>query len=374
MQKCLFLGVIVALLAINLSASADTIFVRGRDKPLVGEIKSEDATTVVFGTIIAKKKVDEKIPSLDVLDIHYDDVLPIGLRLTGGAYNMAKKADKEAENTTDPIKLKSSLATAIFKYGETLKEMKPHKSASRTIEYKIAILMVRQAGADPAAQAKALQKLLEFKRPGNMSSWQINHVMPTIAQLQVDANDFKGAQETYEEMAGMAGLPLKVKNDAELMVVQIMVKGKKIAEATKRLEALAVKGKDNPEFVARVKMMKAEILIIADPVKNLPEATALLQQVVKENNDKEVKARAHNTLGECLFKADRYNDSLWEFLWVDTVFNQDKNQQSKAKYYLWKVFERLNNPERAEECRQSLLNDAPFRGTEWHAKAVRETK
>ena len=108
--------VIAAFLVAAPSAGADDVFVRGRDKPVVGTVKSEDAKAV----IVTVKKTDESIPAVDVLDIHYDSVGPVALRLSGGAYKMAKDADKEAHTTGDPIKSKASTNTAIFKYGESL--------------------------------------------------------------------------------------------------------------------------------------------------------------------------------------------------------------------------------------------------------------
>ena len=107
---------------------------------------------------------------------------------------------------------------------------------------------------------------------------------------------------------------------------------------------------------------------------NHREAMPLLQQVLKETSDKQIKAIAHNTIGEHLYKAGKYNEALWEFLWVDAVFNQDRSQNAKALYYLWKTFEQLNNAERAQECREMLLNDKQYAGTEYHAKAVKEAK
>ena len=214
----------------------------------------------------------------------------------------------------------------------------------------------------------ALARLQDFKSQ-HPNSWQINHVMPLIAQIQTDAGDFKGAAQTFQEMADMDVLGPDVRRDAELTIVQVLVRSGKIDDAQKKLDALTKKASGNPGFASRVKMARAEVLV---GQKKTDEALPLLQQVVKENNDKLVKGLAHNTLGECLFKANRYNEALWEFLWVDTMFNQDKQQHAKALYYLWKTFEALSNAERAQECHQALLNDPRLAGTEYQRKAKTE--
>jgi tetratricopeptide (TPR) repeat protein len=116
-------------------------------------------------------------------------------------------------------------------------------------------------------------------------------------------------------------------------------------------------------------MTRAEVLMGQNKAN---EAIPLLQGVIRDNNDRQIKALAHNTLGECFYKANRYQEALWEFLWVDAVFNQDKQQQAKALYFLWRTFEQLNNAERAQECREALLNDRQFAGTEFQQRGLKE--
>jgi hypothetical protein len=64
---------------------------------------------------------------------------------------------------------------------------------------------------------------------------------------------------------------------------------------------------------------------------------------------------------------------MWEFLWVDAVFNQDKAQHAKALYYLWQTFDKrgeASDPDRAQQCRDALINDRQFNGTEYQRLAV----
>lgn len=352
--------------AFVLSARADSVFVKGRPAPVVGTVKKEDAK----GVLVAVKKTEELIPAADVIDVHYDDVKPSDLRLSGGAYLAAKKAEAEADASTDPAKRKAALATAIAKYQETLKKMEPHLYGHRNFEYKVAVLTLRQALTEQSSTAGALAKLGDF-REKYPNSWQIAHVVPTLAQMQMDAGDFKGAAVTYQGMADMEVFPADVRRNAELMVVQVTVKAGDLKGAQKKLDDLERKAAGSPAFAARIKMMRAELLV-SD--KKFDQATPLLQQLLKDSKDVQIKAQAHNALGECLFKANRYSEALWEFLYVDTVYSQDKNERAKALYYLWKTFDQLNNEERAKECRQMLLNDAQFAGTEFQLKAQKELK
>lgn len=355
----------VAAVVIPLTGQADTVFVKGRPK-VEGTVKSEDAK----GVLIAVKKTEELIPAVDVIDVHYDDLKPSDLRLSGGSYLLAKKAEAEADAGGDQAKRKAALTKAISSYQETLKKMEPHKYAHRNLEYKVAVLTLRQALADGTSTAGALAKLADF-RAKYPNSWQINHVVPTLAQMQIDAGDFKGAALTYQDMAEMEVFPIDVRRNAELMVVQVSVKAGDFKGAQKRLEDLERRLGSNPAFAARIKMTRAEVLV---GEKKTEQAVPILQQLLKDTKDAQIKAQAHNAMGECLFKANRYSEALWEFLYVDAVYNQDKNERAKALYYLGKTFEQLNNEERAKECRQTLLNEPQFAGTEFQLRAQKEMK
>lgn len=343
------------------SAHADVIFVKGRDK-ITGDVKSENAK----GVSVLVKKATETVSGADVLDVHYDDLKNLEVRI--GPYKAAKKADEDSL-LGDPVKSKAALSTAIAKYKETLKAMDPHKYAQRTIRYRIAILMLRQAQVDKTSITPAMTELQKFKSD-YPDSWQINHVMPLIAQTQMDTGDFKGAMATFDEMALMDTLPTEVRIGAKLMIVQVAVRDGKVEVAQKKLAALEIEAAGNPKLTSRVKMAKAEVLV---GLKKTDEAVKLLTDVIKESTDKDTKAFAHNTLGECLFKAQKYGEARWEFLWVDTVFNHDRNQHARALYFLAKTFQQLNDETRAQECR-TMLESTQFAGTEWQQRLLKEGK
>src|SRR5262249_54759497 len=141
--------------------------------------------------------------------------------------------------------------------------------------------------------------------------------------------------------------------------------------ALKRVQALAAKLPKDSKFQGRAKVAEAECLAAAK--KDAP-AIALLRQVIKEANDKNVKALAYNTLGQCLYNGEHLKEARWEFLWVDVVYNQDKAEHAKALYYLAKIFDKLDEKDRAQECRDALVSERAFAGMEWQRQALKEAK
>ncbi len=79
-----------------------------------------------------------------------------------------------------------------------------------------------------------------------------------------------------------------------------------------------------------------------------------MRQVIKDTSDKTLKAQAYNTLGVSYFNGEYLKEARWDFLWVDVVYNQDRAEHAKALYYLWKIFDKLDEKERAQECRDAL--------------------
>ncbi|MSQ93036.1 MAG: tetratricopeptide repeat protein [Gemmataceae bacterium] len=356
---------------VALCARGDVIIVRGKD-PLSGTVLKEGATEVIVSTFVAKKKTDVKIPSADVIDIVHDAIGPASLIIKGGAFKDARDAEKEADEGATPKARAKAMETAITKFKETLTKMnrdtQGQKYAVREIEYRIAMLTVKQLSADQTTPEKAIGALQKFNK-AFPDSWQLNVTMPLMAQLHMEAGEFKQAEAIFEEMSGMSEFPKSVQQEAELKVVRVSVKAGNIAQAKKKLDALEKKPGASKEFVSLVQLERANILV---SLKKFDEAIPILQKAVKDNTDKQIKAIAHNTLGECLFKAEKYSEAVWEFLWVDAVFNQDKQQQAKSLYFLVQTFTKLGDGPRAQECLETLINDRQFSGTEYQRKAIAE--
>ena len=65
--------------------------------------------------------------------------------------------------------------------------------------------------------------------------------------------------------------------------------------------------------------------------------------------------------------------AFWEYLWVEVHYNQDREEVSKALYYLSKLFAAVRkDPVRAKECLERLSDEKQFGGLEYHRKALAE--
>jgi hypothetical protein len=364
MRRAVFLTFVVSVLVTLASAAGtlanDEVIVRSKDKPYKGPIKSETSRGVEI------TGVKETIPAEDIVDILYD-VNPVDVRIN--VYRPGVKSEKDY-NDPDPKKeaqRKANLSDALKKYAEAYQKVK-EKTAKRHLEYKLAVLTARQAMDDNADLEPAIKLLSEFKAK-HANSWQITACLQLLGRLQMESKHYKDSEETYLELA-RADVPEDTKQEAELLAAQVSARAGKQEEALKKLQALEGRLPKDSKYRGRAKVAQAECLAAA---KKDAAAIALLRQLTKETSDKSLKALAYNALGQCYYQAEKLKEARWEFLWVDVVYNQDKTEHAKALYYLAKIFDKLDEKERAQECREALSTDRAFIGMEWQRLALKES-
>jgi len=341
----------------------EDIFVKGQEKPIKAAIKSETPK----GIAIAGKDL---IPAENIVDVQYE-IPSVEVRI-----NLYKPAITKEKASLDPAAKeadrKAALADALKKYEEVAGKLTGadavSKSARRHMDYKVAMLRLRQVQEEGAAPESALVKLRDFKTKYPLS-WQIVRVLESLGRLQMSQNDYKGAEETFKELADRDLTP-EAKLDAQLLQVQAMIQDNRHADALKTLQSLPAK--EGP-LAARVKVAQAQCMLATKDPGKVQEAQKMMKQLLKESSDKHVKAVAHNAIGAMLFDKGEYKDARWEFLWVDVVYNQDKDEHAKALYYLWKTFENLQDAVRAQECREALLSPQ-FAGLDYQRQAQKAAK
>jgi tetratricopeptide (TPR) repeat protein len=343
----------------------EDVFVKGKDKPIRGKISFESAKDIKVG-------LKDVIQADDIVDIIYEPQ-PLTVKLV---YIAGEKAEKASLDPANEAKRKGLLAEALKKYEDALPQAAAkepsEKFARRHIEYKIAMLKVRQVQEDGEAPAAAVAKLKDYAKK-HSDSWQISRVLHTLGRMQLDTADYAGAEDTYARLAENKNLSDDVRQDGKLLAIQVKIQAGKTDEARADLKDLQGELPKGSRFFARARVAEAECLVAEskkfkgeDPKRAelFDKAVKLVREVIKDSTDKYVKAVGHNTLGYCYLEQGQPKDAMWEFLWVDVVYNQDRVQHAKALYYLWDLFTKDGDAPRAQDCREALM--APqFAGLEY---------
>jgi predicted negative regulator of RcsB-dependent stress response len=359
MKRFLAVWTTMAILVMAYAACAeDEIYLRGKDKAIKGVVVKESAKGISL-------KAGGDFPAETIDDILYE-VNPVTVRLQ--SYRPAFNAEKDFLDPAKQKEHKKKLDEALKGYQDAAAKVQ-EPFAKRHSEYKVAVLLARQAEFEGKAPDAAIDALKKYKSK-NADSWQIVPCLQLLGRLQLDQRDFDGARETYGELVG-ANVPDDVKQEAQLLVIQVSIRAGKSAEAKSALDAFVKSLPEKSKYAVRARVIQAELQIAA---KDYDGAMKMLTQAAKETADRELKAIIYNAKGVCLFEKQDYKAARWEFLWVDVAYNHSKAEHAKALYYLARCFDELNDQEKAQECRELLLGDRGFANSEWRARAQKETK
>jgi len=362
------LATIVAVLALQSATaqSRDRVYYRdpgkeGKPTLVEGDTKESGAGVEVIDGI---KKT--KISAADMVRIDYGE-------LAGIDRGSLVETDK------DPAK-------NAFEFGKSLKSATtaPEK-AKRYLSYREAYWLARAAGLKSGdefvtAGKAAADKLAAFTK-AYPRSWESWHTAREAARLYLQVGDSAAAVETVKLLAANTDLPADLQVDAWLLRAGYLfrmgdTKGASdaIAEAARnpKLEDLLpqkdriaiftealkpklpppapVKMKDesDDDYTARVAKLvgdaKAEALVA------IPKVEAAIARA----KDPVSRAIGYNLLGDLNMLHGLTRDAMWAYLWVDTVYSQDKDEQIMAVTRLIDVFKILKDEERTTQFEDRL--------------------
>jgi tetratricopeptide (TPR) repeat protein len=306
------------------------------------------------------------IPVTDVVEVTYDKSIGAGnLADYRRAYNHeAKMLDPTASAGVKRREFDESLAA----YKQLREEVKEPTACKRDVQFRMARLLARRSEDDPAQLEPAIAELQKFLKE-NPNGWQVSQASQILGRLQEAKGDQVAAQATYEELA-KAPVPKEVQQEAELLVDRMLIRDNKHAAAQERLQKMAAALQTTDPEYARVQVYLAQCQVAAG---KFDQAAVELRKLRDGSADPAVKGLIYNALGDIARQNKQMEEAFWDYLWVDVVYNQDKHEQAKALYYLSKLFvEVKNDPVRAQQCRQRLLEDKELLGQEYQKLAAKE--
>lgn len=330
--------------------------------------KKEDR---VSGTIQQENpgKVTIKPVTGATRDVAAQDVRDVLYNLSAvekNEYRGAAAREAAAEKEAKPDQRKKDLGEALTRYQALVPKVKG-EAVKRHVQFKVAKILARQADDDPAKADAAASALKKFKTD-HPNAWQIGACTDLLARLLIAKKDYEGAQKAYQELEATPNLAPAARQEANLKAAGVMVKAGKYAEAEKRLRELA---KDipaaSPEGV-RLQLTLAECEAASGKAdEGVKRLTAVLDQIT----DPDMKAAAYNALGDCHRAAQRPKDALWAYLWVDVIYNQNRQEHARALYHLVGLFQELKDEKRTKEYR-AKLEGGQFMGLDYQKRLASE--
>jgi len=321
------------------STNPDKIFyydkVKKQDTSQTGKIADESPSKI---------SLDNKLTFAvsDVKDVSYIGRLALDKR---SKYGDALKAEENIEKASAAGK-KAAIETAITAYEVAMGDVKTIPFVQRHFDYKIASLTARLAGEDPKKRKDAIDLLVKFQK-NHANGWQITRAMQRLADLQITAEDFKGATATLKALQNTKGVPDDVQAAIPARLVDVLISAKDYKEASAQIDTL-LKGvkADSPEAFA-LKLKK--IQVDGSVPGQLDKTVKQIDEMIKGAKDRKQLAVCYNTKGQLLLTNNRGKEALYEFLYVDLIYNEDPGETGKACFELSKLFDKIKQPARAKE-------------------------
>jgi hypothetical protein len=330
-----------ALLAPAAQAQLDDVryLDKGRkEQSIRGTITKESPV----GIEVKQRDQISPIPAADIVQVQYTSarVPAVDFRAPFG-----REARGLAPGTRDAQR-KQFLDEALTGYRDILAKLTDNPKAQRYIKFKVAEVLAHQGKGDEAIAA------LTAYKGEHADSWEIVRCLKLLARLQEDKGDIAGARQSYEDLAKLADIPRETKLESDFLVARLLMRGGKYADAEKKLQAVAAALSPNDSQRPQLLVLLAQSQVQQG---NLGAVEKQLRDAAAATTDPNVKAAAHNALGEYFLKKNQAEDAFWEFLRVDVLYSQDRDQEAKALYHLSKLFDKVKNDlNRSRDCKERL--------------------
>jgi tetratricopeptide (TPR) repeat protein len=297
---------------------------------VLGQVQSESPTEVV----VQLGASTISVPTDQIVSIRYD-----GQTATFQLAESRESAGQLAE------------AAELFKKAatETASRPFPHQAAL----YREARVLSDLALIEPDRMKDARDKLSQFLR-SYPNSRHLVAARESLARLQINSDDFAGAEATVAEMAKLP----KAADRAAVLRTKVLARQGKHSEAIALLDRLIASSPKGSERYRAAMLAKAESLA---GMKKFQEAETLLREVIQANppEDADAQAPAYNTLGDCLRAANRPKDALIAYLHTDVLYSKDKEEHPRALFGIQAMFRALKQDARADEFAQRLKQEYP---------------
>jgi predicted negative regulator of RcsB-dependent stress response len=332
------------------------------DNTVEGIIEQESPA----GVKVRTKAGVKDIPALQITQITYENKPVDKLSFRRPFTTESRAFDKSVSATKKAELLKSALSG----YQDLDSKLRGEDKIHRYLQFKIAHTTALLAKDDRSLRDAAIAALTEYKT-GFSDGWEIVPALQRLAQLQEEKGDAPAASRTYADLAEVPGISAKMKLTAQLRGAQLLLRVNKFADAETKLNQLAATmPQDDPQRIL-VDVYLVQSQIAQNRFDGVEEK---LKTAIRSSEDKTLRALAHNFLGDYYRAKKELDRAFWEYLKVDTMYNQDTEEHAKALYYLSQLFDiPKNDRERAAEC-LAKLNLPQFDGTHYQRMASDEKK
>ncbi len=197
---------------------------------------------------------------------------------------------------------------------------------------------------------KAADKMTAFVKTNN-KTWEQWTVARSAARLYAELGDWVGTETVLKLLAVVPNAPAELKYDVKTALLGYSVWLGKYSDSTVMLAELDGDTKSTPSAAEAVAVYKLAMPYFYEKPVDASDSAAMTQrktklaELSKKIDDAVTKAKfpstrsvAYGLLGELYSINQMPREAMWNFLWVDAVYNQNRDEQVMAVNRLVNVF------------------------------------
>ncbi len=269
-----------------------------------------------------------------------------------------------AQISLEDKKTKKDYETAKLGYEDMRKKSASVPEPSkRYLDFKIAMMATKVAdeSADDegwATLADAAAKTWTGFLGDYKTGWEVWPAAKTNARLLVEVhrsddskmNKYDEIARLWRNIAKTAELPTDLKAEATIQEIDAQMRTGKGFPQT-QAEAAAAAAAPGPT------KDQLEIYVLAAKGANDRDYAAKIKEIeekIEKTKDATVRGVGYGMIGELQLLAGKPRDAMWAFLWVETVYNADRDDAFKAMCRLVEVFRAQGDEDRVKSYREKI--------------------
>ncbi len=304
------------------------------------------------------------ISGLDVVEVDYK--LPESVK--GFQYKIPFGLEREALKKKDVGDKVRGLKEAQGEYDKLAMLLRDSPLAVRYIQYRSALIPVQIAKLDATKRDAAIDALKKY-RAENSAGWEAVPSAKLLATLQEESGDINGAKQTYEELRILPDVPKEIVLDSNIYISNMLLRAKKYEEAEKTLTNAKALLPENDPLRSVIVVHLCEAQMKQGKTQDIEKQ---LLTAINGTPEANIRALGHNTLGDYYRVKKQDEEAFWQYLRVDVLYPQDREEHARALYWLSKLFDSVKKDKgKAQECLDKLKS-MDFEGTEYARLAATE--
>ncbi|MBA4063806.1 MAG: hypothetical protein C0501_08855 [Isosphaera sp.] len=183
--------------------------------------------------------------------------------------------------------------------------------------------------------------------------WEVWPATRAAARVYAELGKHNEAAGVWGRLAKNPEVSPDLRLEAAIQQVDAQVRAKAYAPASTAAKAL-LGATPAPPGQARDRLQVLEAAAAAAGNGDFAKGVADVGKLVAGTKDPVVRGVGHGMLGELHLAAGKPREAMWEFLWVETVYNADRDEAFKAMCRLPGLFKAQGDEDREKAYHEKL--------------------